>query len=181
MPKYLVTCACGRQLDGGDRTGGRVAAVRLRCDGRGADTPPASPAAESRATNRRRSRTAWGLRHGAMTVSLLAGGGVLDRSPESVGIPSGRCRTIDPVARTQIVDRQVTKMTPVAGLAIVGGHLPVARDDRLRGLQASGDRRDAADPQLAPLDSEERWSPRRRCAWWRQRFSASTGRRKTTS
>jgi hypothetical protein len=112
MAKYLVTCTCGRQL--AVETG--QAGESLTCDcGATVAVPPfrqlrelpverqdAAPAAGS----------TWGLREGAITVCLLVALACLIAAAAS-RYSEQPLPTIDPVARTESVDRELTNMTPL--------------------------------------------------------------------
>jgi hypothetical protein len=112
MAKYLVTCTCGRQL--AVETG--QAGESLTCDcGATVAVPPfrqlrelpverqdAAPAAGS----------TWGLREGAITVCLLVALACLIAATAS-RYSEQPLPTIDPVARTESVDRELTNMTPL--------------------------------------------------------------------
>jgi hypothetical protein len=112
MAKYLVPCVCGRRLavDTGQageslvcECGATVAVPTLRqlrqlpesCD------VAAAPAGST-----------WGLRQGAITVSLLLAAVCLVLAGLSK-YSEQPLPTIDPVARTASVDKQVGAMTPL--------------------------------------------------------------------
>ena len=164
MAKYLVPCACGRQHAVDTRTGGRVARVRLRRDGRRADAPPAPPVAEAREEVAGGGGPAWGFRQGAITVSCYSRRCAWSSAAAS-RFSERPVPTIDPVAYSENVDQLVAQHDVHSqGWRALGRHLPAAGDDGLRRLQASGDRRDAAGTSTGTSGfSGSHWRWRRCC------------------
>jgi hypothetical protein len=112
MAKYLVPCACGRRLavDTGQ------AGESLVCDcGATVAVPTLRQLRQLPATREESAPVggpAWGFRQGAITVSLLLAAVCLIVATAS-RMSERPVPTIDPAARTSLVDRQVTAMTPL--------------------------------------------------------------------
>jgi hypothetical protein len=114
MAKYLVTCACGRQL--AVETGQAGDSIPCECGAQVAvptfrqlrTLPVATEATATAAAG-----ASWGKRQGAITVSLLLAALFLALAGVSrmseVPVP-----VFDPTARNKSIDQDVSNMTPLA-------------------------------------------------------------------